>query len=126
VAGLAGLIDRTVADIDGRLKDLNAEMTKLQSARSALAGRRPGRPTKIQSVNGARAARYGARSRGRRGGTRGDQALALVREHPGITIPEIASSMGTEPNYLYRVMPHLVNDGKVKRDGQGWHAIETA
>ena len=43
-----------------------------------------------------------------------------MREHPGITIPEIASSLGTEPNYLYRVMPNLVKDGKVKRNGQGW------
>jgi len=50
--------------------------------------------------------------------------MALVRERPGITIPEIASSLGTEPNYLYRVMPNLVKDGKVRREGQGWHAVE--
>jgi hypothetical protein len=72
-------------------------------------------------VNGNGAGRRHARSRGRRNGTRGDQALALVRERPGITIPEIASSLGTEPNYLYRVMPNLVKDGKVRRNGQGWH-----
>ena len=65
-----------------------------------------------------------ARPRGRRNGTRGDQALALVRERPGITIPEIAASLGTEPNYLYRVMPNLVKDGKVRRDGQGWHPAD--
>ncbi len=75
-------------------------------------------------VTRAAAARRAARSRGRRNGTRGDQALTLVREHPGITIPEIASSLGTEPNYLYRVMPHLVKDGKVRRDGQGWYPAE--
>jgi hypothetical protein len=32
--------------------------------------------------------------------------------------------VGTEPNYLYRVMPHLVKDGKVMRDGQGWNPTE--
>jgi hypothetical protein len=80
VAGLAEFVDRTVADIDGRLEDLEAEMTKLQSARSVLAGRRPGRPARIASVDGAEAARHGSRSRGRRGGTRGDQALANIRE----------------------------------------------
>jgi hypothetical protein len=125
VADMAGFVDRTVLDIDGRIEDLKSEMTKLQSARLVLAGRGPGRPATTESVSGARAGRHGARSRRRRGATRGDQALALVREHPG-TIPEIASSMGTEPNYLYRVMPHLVMDGKVKRDGQGWHPTETA
>ena len=49
------------------------------------------------------------------------QALELVRSRPGITIPEIAKSMKIEPNYLYRVMPKLVQEGQVKRDGQGWH-----
>ena len=40
---------------------------------------------------------------------------------PGITIPQIAEALKIEPNYLYRVMPKLVEDGQVKRDGQGWH-----
>jgi hypothetical protein len=124
---MAGFVDRTVVDIDSRLEDLKTEITKLQSARSALAGRGRGRgrPAKIESVTSALAARRGARSLGRRNATRGDQALGLVREHPGITIPQIASSIGTEPNYLYRVMEHLAKDGKVKRDGKGWHPTET-
>ena len=32
--------------------------------------------------------------------------------------------MKIEPNYLYRVMPKLVSDGLVKRDGQGWHPAQ--
>jgi CRP-like cAMP-binding protein len=120
---VAGYVDTTVAEIDDRLDELNAEMAKLESARSALTRRSPGRPAKSESVNGNGngAGRRVARPRGRRNGTRGDQALTLVRERPGITIPEIASSLGTEPNYLYRVMPNLVKDGKVRRNGQGWY-----
>ncbi|MGH2858660.1 MAG: winged helix-turn-helix transcriptional regulator, partial [Solirubrobacteraceae bacterium] len=69
-----------------------------------------------------RARRAPGRPRGRRGGnTRGKQALELVRARPGITIPQIAEQLGIEPNYLYRVMPKLVEDGQIKRDGQGWH-----
>jgi DNA-binding IscR family transcriptional regulator len=49
-----------------------------------------------------------------------------VRSKPGITIPEIAQSLKIEPNYLYRVMPKLVEDGQVKRDGQGWHPAAAA
>jgi len=45
-----------------------------------------------------------------------------VRSRPGITIPQIAEALKIEPNYLYRVMPKLVEDGQVTRDGQGWHA----
>ena len=46
-----------------------------------------------------------------------------MRNKPGITIPEIATTMKIEPNYLYRVMPKLTSDGLVKREGQGWHPV---
>jgi CRP-like cAMP-binding protein len=120
---LAGFVDTTVGEIDNRLDELKAEMAKLQAARSALTRRGPGRPANADGATTVTArTRRPSRARGRRNGTRGDQALELVRQRPGITIPEIASSLGTEPNYLYRVMPNLVKDGKVRREGQGWHA----
>jgi hypothetical protein len=127
---LADFVDSTVKDIDKLLSELRVEVSKLEAARAALVGGRrgPGRPS---SANGASAStptrrrtttRRAGRPRGRRGGnTRANQALALVREKPGITIPEIASSLKIEPNYLYRVMPKLVEDGQVSREGQGWH-----
>lgn len=126
---MADFVDSTVKDIDSRLEELKLEVTKLEAARAALVGGRrgPGRPV---SANGSgtttttsrRPARRTGRPRGRRGGnTRANQALALVEERPGITIPQIADQLKIEPNYLYRVMPKLVEDGQVKRDGQGWH-----
>ena len=126
---MADFVDSTVKDIDKRLSELKVEVSKLEAARAALVGGRrgPGRPS---SANGAsastttrrRTTRRAGRPRGRRGGnTRANQALALVREKPGITIPEIATSLKIEPNYLYRVMPKLVEDGQVTREGQGWH-----
>jgi hypothetical protein len=64
----------------------------------------------------------GGRRRGRpRGtGTRSSQVLTLVEAKPGITIPEMAKEMGITPNYLYRVLPELAKDGKVKKAGKGW------
>jgi hypothetical protein len=133
---LAGFVDTTVKEIDERLRELKQEVAKLEAARAALIGsgrRGPGRPRGSSSTAAAapattttprrrRAARGPGRPRGRRGGnTRANQALELVRGKPGITIPEIASAMGIEPNYLYRVMPKLVSDGQVRREGQGWH-----
>lgn len=129
-------VDSTVKDIDVRLSELKQEVAKLEAARAALVGTRrgPGRPrgsssrssastrstaTTRRSTNGRRT----RRSRGRRGGsTRANQALELVRSTPGITIPEIAKSMGIAPNYLYRVLPRLQQEGQLKRDGQGWMA----
>jgi len=119
---LADFVDSTVRDIDSRLEELKREVAKLEAARSALVGvrRGPGRP--VGSGSRARPGRRAGRPRGRRGGnTRANQALELVRSQPGITIPQIAEQLKIEPNYLYRVMPKLVSDGQVKRDGQGWH-----
>ncbi|MGI8715528.1 MAG: hypothetical protein ACR2NR_20585 [Solirubrobacteraceae bacterium] len=116
-------------DIDSRLTQLRVEVTKLEAARSALVGGRrgPGRPASSNGAPTRRAARKTGRPRGRRGGnTRANQALDLVRNSPGITIPQIAETLKIEPNYLYRVMPKLVQDGQVKRDGQGWHPAAAA
>jgi hypothetical protein len=143
---VAGFIDAAVQDIDNRLQELKAEEAKLIAARSALVGgsaaatgaarRGPGRPPRSAAAAATPAATAAAppakrrgpgRPRGRRGGnTRSAQALELVRSKPGITIPEIATAMKIEPNYLYRVMPKLTADGLVTRDGQGWSAATPA
>jgi hypothetical protein len=126
---VADFVDTTVKDIDSRLRELKEEVSKLEAARSALVGARrgPGRPrgssaaTTTATATSRRPRRKPGRPRGRRGGnTRANQALELVRTQPGITIPQIAESLKIEPNYLYRVMPKLVADGHVARDGQGW------
>ena len=127
---MAGFVDSTVNDIDSRLSELRSEVEKLEAARAALVGgggrqrRGPGRPAAkpATATSSRRQARRPGRPRGRRAGnTRSNQALELVRSRPGITIPQIAEELKIEPNYLYRVMPKLVSDGQVKRDGQGWH-----
>ena len=127
---MAGFVDTTVKEIDDRLRELKEEVARLEAARSALTGGRrgPGRPrsttrTRAQSTTRRTTARRRpGRPRGRsRSGTRANQALELVRSTPGITIPQIAEKMGIEPNYLYRVMPRLATDGRVRREGQGWH-----
>jgi hypothetical protein len=71
---------------------------------------RPGRPP-------------GRRRAGRRkgSGTRAAEALAFVQGQPGITIPELAAKMGIKQNYLYRVLPGLQQEGKVSKQGRGWH-----
>jgi hypothetical protein len=131
---LADFVDSTVRDIDQRLSELKEEVARLEAARNALIGtkRGPGRPrgasptarnrTARSRTTRSRTTRRPGRPRGRRGGnTRANQALELVRTQPGITIPQIAESMRIEPNYLYRVMPRLAEEGQVRREGQGWH-----
>jgi len=73
----------------------------------------------IRKPAGGPAKRPAGRRKGT--GTRAAQALSLIQGQPGITIPELAPKMGISPNYLYRVLPGLEKEGKIRKDGRGWH-----
>jgi CRP-like cAMP-binding protein len=130
---MADFLDEKRKEINDRLKELKPlveEYERLQAAASALEGVRPegSRTTPSRTRTPRPAPASGTRRRGRpRGtGTRGNQALDLVRENPGVTIPELAEKMGIKQNYLYRVLPGLQKDGLVRKEGRGWHAAEAA
>ena len=122
-------VQTALTEIEDQLRVLKDEASRLEAARAALTGGTRRRERSASNGKGRTSARPASRRSGRaaaprarRGGnTRANQALELVREKPGITIPEIAKAMKIEPNYLYRVLPQLASDGQVKRDGQGWH-----
>lgn len=94
----------------------------------ATTGKRRGRPPKAATAAAAATTTTEAaapkRRAGRRkgSGTRAAQALQFVSAQPGITIPELAAKMGIKQNYLYRVLPGLEQEKKIKKQGRGWHA----
>lgn len=126
---MADFLDSKVKEIEGRLRELRPlldEYHRLEAAAAALGGvelPRAGRARARGSVparNGTATARRG-RPRGSRGeNTRAAQAVELVRTRPGITIPELAEHMGIKPNYLYRILPQLEEEGRVRREDKGW------
>ena len=143
---MADFLDEKRSEIRARLKELKPlvdEYQRLEAAAAALDGV-PANAAGGAAAAGAATATRRARAQappkraksngsggGRRGrpkgtGTRGAEALALVRSKPGITIPEIAEQMGIKQNYLYRVLPGLADDGLVKKDGRGWHPKDAA
>ncbi len=89
-------------------KTAAAKTSKAKTA-AAKPARKPGRPAK----------RRAGRRKG--SGTRAAEALAFVQGQPGITIPELAAKMGIKQNYLYRVLPGLEQEGKVRKQGRGWY-----
>jgi hypothetical protein len=120
---MADFLDEKRKEMRARLQELKPlvdEYTRLEEASRALAG--VGGTTSTRRRSGRRQT-AGRRRRGRpRGsGTRSIQALELVKAKPGITIRELADSMKIKANYLYRVMPALEQEGKVKRRDGGWH-----
>jgi hypothetical protein len=120
---MADFLDEKLKEIDARLKELKPlvdEYGRLDAARRALSG--VDRPTAATTTRRRRStSSNGRRGRPRGSGTRAAQALQLVGEKPGITIPELADAMGIKQNYLYRVMPGLAEEGKVTKSGRGWH-----
>ena len=116
---VSSAVDQAAALRKERISELEGELAKLQRALANLTegreGRRgPGRP------RGSRPTR--TRTRRRRGGTRADQAVALIKANPGITASEIARKMKIQPNYMYRVLGDLQKEGKVKKSGRKYTA----
>jgi CRP-like cAMP-binding protein len=135
---MADFLDEKRSEIEQRLKELRPlvdEAQRLESALRALDGvgntttpgggsarRRSSRPARASGGGSSN----GRRGRPRGSGTRGKQALELVRSRPGITIPEMAETMGIQQNYLYRVLPALQKDGLIRKEGRGWQPMDAA
>lgn len=116
----------------GRPRRTTAAAPAAAAASSAAkpAAKRRGRPpgsgrkrAATSTASSTAAATTTRRRPGRRkgSGTRSVQALSLVQGQPGISIPELAARMGIKQNYLYRVLPSLEQEGKVRKQGRGWH-----
>jgi hypothetical protein len=144
---MADFLDEKRKEIQARLKELQPaveEYRLLEAADAALSGigssatlssatataappaRRTRTTTTRSSSRRSSGGGGGSGGRPRGSGTRAIQALELVRDRPGITIPEMAQAMGIQQNYLYRVLPGLAEQGKVTKSGKGWHLREGA
>jgi hypothetical protein len=141
---MADFLDEKRKEIQARLKELKPlveEYQLLEAAEQALSGvadggavvavaapAAPAAPRRVtrRASSAASPARSARRGRPRGTGTRAAQALELVRDRPGITIPELAEAMGIQQNYLYRVLPGLAEEGKVTKSGRGWHLRESS
>ncbi len=132
---MTDFLEEKKREIKSRMDELKAlvdEYHRLESAYDALDGVDGGssgasdssrRSAKRTSSDGGGT---GRRGRPKGSGSRAKEALQLVKDRPGITIPEIAEAMGMKQNYLYRVMPDLQKEGLVKKEGRGWHALDAA
>src|SRR3954454_24663348 len=117
----SNVLDEALDLVKKRLPALDEGRQGLARAPRRLGGtitRRPGRPRGSgrgpgRAPKAASASTAPRKRRRRRGGTRADQAVALVEKNPGISASEIAKSMKIKPNYLYRVLSELEKEGRV-------------
>jgi transposase-like protein len=138
----SNVLDEALNLVKKRLAELDEERQRLERALSELGGstvtrrpgrppgsgkRGPGRPRKTATADASAPASASTstaaprRRRRRRGGTRADQAVALVEENPGISASEIAKQMKIKPNYLYRVLGEMEKEGRVTKKGREYH-----
>jgi hypothetical protein len=115
---MADTVNQARALLEQRAKELRDELRQIEGAISGLGGRKrgPGRPRGSGASAGTR------KRRRRRGGTRADQAVKFITESPGINASDLSRKMKLKaPNYLYRVLPELEKDGRIKKKGKGYH-----
>jgi hypothetical protein len=120
---MADFLDEKRKEIDARLRELRPSVDEYQRLEKAAAALEGVGGSATRPARGRGRGRGTGRGRGRpRGnGTRAKEALKLVRARPGITISEMADTMGIKANYLYRVMPTLESEGQVVKRDRGWH-----
>jgi len=127
---------RAAAEVLDGVTESTPPVSTSSRRKPARAGRRPGRPrgsrSRATKAAPSPAAAFAAKSAAARkrwrggtqrkaGGTRAIQAVSIITENPGITIAELAKKMGIRRTGLYRILPGPELEGKIRREGSGWH-----
>lgn len=116
--------------LHARRGELIAEMERVDAAIEALEG-------KLVTPNDARATlgtpklvnyrRMSTkltprRTNRRMGGKREDHVLKLLKQGP-LTVPDITRALGTGSTYMYRVLPRMEREGKIKKVGKKYELV---
>jgi hypothetical protein len=125
VTELRGQLEKRLRELQPLVKEHEQIQAALEKLADAVSPKRRGRPHKAGSSAKRKSSSGTRRGRPRGSGGRTQQALGLVQKQPGITIAEMAKQMKISPNYLYRVLPQLQADKKVKKQGKGYHPIDS-
>lgn len=127
-------IQQILDSIDGRLRELNAEIETLDAARSALDGREA-QPSPTRRTPAPARAQQPTRRRVRRTrkATRPTEVVPagrlelLLSENGGLTTSALAERSGGDRDQVLTLLRELEAAGRIRRSGQRrgtrWHAI---
>ena len=137
------LVPKMIEQIDERIAELRRHVDELQrlerirecliaEAASSMPMPADAQPVSTPPEGVARPRRAATASRPRKAKakkslqdkaatSRSDEALRVVSERPGITAAELSEATGMDVTYLYRVLPQLQRDGKIRKSGKGYH-----
>jgi hypothetical protein len=109
---VSNTVDQARTLLERRLRELDQERRQVEAALAGLGQRERRSPARPRGTGRRRS----------RGSTRADQAVRTISKNPGITVSELGRKMKlNHPNYLYRVLPDLEKEGRIKRQGRGYH-----
>lgn len=60
------------------------------------------------------------------GAERRERMLGLIRERPGITVPELSAALEVDAPSLYRVVRKLQSDGTIAKDGKSLRLVASS
>ena len=117
-----GTVEEIRTRVEGRLKELEPyvdEYQRLQRVREAIGADAEAAPTSRRASPRRALRTAGA---GRPGhSARAEEAQKLIAKRPGVSVAELAQTMGIGPTYLYRLLPKLEREGKLRKEGKGYH-----
>jgi hypothetical protein len=120
-------LDKARKLLEARADELRTELTDVERGLAALPKGSSKRAQGKGSVGGRNSTAKGARSGqpgGTRRGARTEEAVQLIAKRPGITLNELASEMKLKgPHYLYRLLPRLEKQGRVRKAGDGYKVV---
>lgn len=116
---MPSIIEDVEKQVRARMAELEPAVAEYDKLKQILAT--------FQASEAPPAARRATKVTRRRGGAapsrREEQALELIVGTPGITVAEIAEKLEIGPTYLYRLLPKLEREGRVRKVDKGYHAV---
>jgi hypothetical protein len=117
-------LKRVESRLIARIRELEAANAELEELRAVAArlGIEASPGPRLRAAATSRAATTRPREKrhpaGARRITRRERVLELVREQPGISVPELVDAMGVNRTSLYPVVRQLISDGLLRKDGK--------
>jgi hypothetical protein len=111
--------DAVRRQVESRIAELEPLVKEYEDLRRIVAAiedeeRGSGRaaPRRRLAASGAGAGGHGARA---------EDALQRIAAQPGVAVGELAAQMGIGTTYLYRLLPRLEREGKLRKEGKGYY-----
>ena len=111
-------LDQAREAIERRLRELDSESQRLRDALSKLAGESPAAQADASQNGGPESTRRARR------GERQAQFLAVLEQHPGAKLADIAKEMGVHPSQAHNLARRLHEAGRIRKRRGGGYAVK--